>query len=137
MARLPSTLCLHKRVAGAGTQLASMHTAAVHNPLEPTLDIPPRYGKWRQAVQIGPPEAQQHAFTPLEDLWDEEVESDKDTGGNESEADEGNDGGDELGTTTATTKDEKLFSSDSNDEQEETANATVVPQASQRITRAQ
>eukprot|EP00978_Attheya_sp_CCMP212_P026339 scaffold86406_cov20-Attheya_sp.AAC.1 len=67
-----------------------MHTAPVHNPLEPTLDIP-RYGKWRQAVQIGQPEAQQHAFTPLEDLWDEEVESDTYSGGNESEADEGND----------------------------------------------
>jgi hypothetical protein len=97
-----------------------MHTAAVHNPLESTLDIL-WYGRWRQTIQIRPPEAQKYAFIPLGDLWDEEVESDTDSESNESATDEDNNNGNipNDGVNNPTENDKQLFSSDSDDKPEE------------------
>ncbi len=70
-----------------------------------------------------------HAFVKVEELWDEEVERDMDSGGDEPEAGGNNnsDGPDSEGNPNS---DDQLFSSDSDDEGENSDESTVVPRES-------
>ena len=80
MERLPSSLVVHKRVATLDTKLAEMGGDMVSNPLERNLGFYD-FGRYTTA-----PGDADYAFEKLNDLWDEEIQSDGESE-NESETD--------------------------------------------------
>lgn len=70
MERIPSPLIIHKPNASIDTRLATYHHAMVDNPLEHTIGLF-QHGRFRQANPDCP-----FAFEKIEDLWQEEIESD-------------------------------------------------------------
>lgn len=73
MEKLPSTLCVHKKVDGTDTRFIAMEHQQVGNPLEPSLGVH-RFGRYQKNEQ-GDAADRRFAFVRLNDLWDEEVES--------------------------------------------------------------
>lgn len=97
MEKLPSTLCVYKRVDGVDMRFGSIQHRAVTNPLEPNLGVH-SFGCYQQN-QEGPPEERQFAYKWIQDMWQVEVTDSSDEENEEEDgADDKNDGhGEENG----------------------------------------
>ena len=71
MEKLPSTLCVHRRADGADNRLLGLDGPVFIDPLRHILGAT-GYGKF----QVAP--GKQYAYTPLKDMWNEEVEDPED-----------------------------------------------------------
>jgi hypothetical protein len=78
MERLPSTLCIHKKMDGTDTHFAAMECGQVIDPVQHWLGIS-RYGTYR-AVNPDQP----FTYECVADLWEENIEDESD----DSEIDE-------------------------------------------------
>ena len=79
MERIPSPLILHKPSRGIDTRLATYTHAMIDNPLEQTMGIF-EHGRYKHAPADSP-----FAFEKIEDLWQEEIESDSSNSENDDE----------------------------------------------------
>ena len=90
MQRLPSVLACHKKVDGTDTRLAATSQPHVTNPLEKNIGLH-QFGTFNKA-----PNDANFAFTPIEELWQEETDSDSD----DDEDGKDNNNGDKPGEDT-------------------------------------
>jgi len=86
MQSIPSTLCVHKQVDGAGARFAGLDEAAVLNPLEQALGAH-QFGRYCRQHAGEPPDEQPFAFVKIEDIWAEEVQSSESEDYGDSEED--------------------------------------------------
>ena len=79
MHKVPSTIVLHKRVDTPDTRLAGSRQILSHNPLEQQLGLVD-FGKYATT-----PAHMENAFEKIQDIWEEEVETNVDSSDEEEE----------------------------------------------------
>ena len=78
MTKIPSTIVLHKRVDTPDTRLAGSRQILSHSPLEQQLGLVD-FGKYATT-----PAQMDHAFVKIQDIWEEEVETNVDSSDEEA-----------------------------------------------------
>jgi hypothetical protein len=95
--RIPSSVVIHKRLDSADTRFAQLENELVRNPLEQNLGFFD-FGRFHQAAATA-----DHAFVRVNEMWDEEVETDS----SESSAEEENENNITPVTTDQTQEEEQ------------------------------
>jgi hypothetical protein len=99
--RIPSSVVIHKRLDSADTRFAQLENELIRNPLEQNLGFFD-FGRFHKAAANA-----DHAFVRVNEMWDEEVETDSSDSSEEEETTETNTNEPETKTTLPETEQPK------------------------------